>query len=296
MATQVIMRPVYNRPEMLYLSIEAEIKARQYYKFPDELLTLFIIEHGADPTTVDIVKQYPFRNYCIMRPKKFGLSMNILEGFRESFGLTSDYVIYIEDDINIHETYFQYMDTLLNMKNLGKVSVFSAYNFDDAGDIRDIRRKNHYAALAPVIMKDFHSRYILPCSCMDFYRNPASFAITLNEKYKEHWPTKRYRYQDSTHHAQAGIINRLTDAAEIEEDMWCIMPAVNRQIHTGFWGANRRKDKDIPGVFFRERVLNLREIVKDAEVMYSMTGSKCYNDYKTFSPKLLDWDGTLRLI
>jgi hypothetical protein len=295
MATQVLMRPVFNRPEMLYLSIEAEINAREYHKFPDDLLTLFIVEHGADPITVELVRRYPFRSYCILRADKYGLSCNILEGFREAFSLTNDYIIYIEDDVVVHKTYFKYMDTLLNM-DLGKVSVLSAYNFDDDGDIHEIRRKNHYSALAPIIMKDFYTRYILSCSCNDFYSDPAGFSIALNDKYKEHWATKRYRYQDSTHHAQAGIINRLTDVAEIEEDMWCIMPSVNRQTHIGFWGANRVKSKDIPGVAFDERVDNLREIVKDADKMYDMAGSKEYDDYKTFSSKLEAWDGTLRMV
>jgi hypothetical protein len=292
---QAIMRPVYNRPEMLYLSLEAEIKARNYYKFPDDFVTIFIIEHGADPMTMQLVSDYPFRNYCVLRPRKFGLSMNILEGMKDAFSFANDYIIYIEDDILLHKTYFQYLDTLLHM-DLGKVSVLSAYNFDDAGPVNKVRRHNHYAALAPLITKDFYMKYVLPCSCDDFYNNPARFAVAMNDKYKEHWETRRYRYRDSTHHAQAGIINRLTDVAEIEEDMWAIMPNVNRQQHIGFWGANRQKNKDIPGTDFKERVENLRNIIKDPEVMLDMAGAKQYNDYKTFSSKLKGWDGTLRLV
>lgn len=292
---QTIMRPVYNRPEMLLLSMEAEIEARNYYNFPDDFVTIFIIEHGSDPVTMDLVSQYPFRNYCILRPKKFGLSVNILEGFKNAFSFASDYVIYIEDDVLLHKTYFQYMDTLLNM-DLGKVSVLSAYNFDDGGNINEVRKHNHYAALAPLITKEFYVEYVLPCSCDYFYTNPAQFAINMNNKYKEHWETRRYRYKDSTHHAQAGIINRLTDIAEIEEGMWAIMPGVNRQQHIGFWGENRQKNKDIPGIEFMERVGNLRNIIKDPDIMLDMAGSKQYNDYKTFSPKLEDWDGKLLLV
>lgn len=295
MATQVIMRPVYNRPEMLYLSIEAEVIARKYYNFTDNFLTLFIVEEGSPRVIFDLIKMYPFRNYCILRSDKFGLSKNILEGMKESFSLTSDYIIYIEDDVLVHKTYFQYIDTLLNMKGLGKVSVLSAYNFDDVGSINEVRRQNHYAALAPVIMKDFYTKYIKPCSCSNFYNNPARFAIELNEKYKEYWETKRYRYTDSSHHMQAGIINRLTDVAEIEENMWAILPGVNRQQHIGFVGHNR-PGGILPGNSFDESLNNLRKIIKDANKMYEHSATKQYNDYRTFSSKLDAWDGTLRLI
>lgn len=296
MATQVLMRPVYNRPEFLYMSIMAEIKAREYYKFTDDLITLFVVEHGADSMTMELVRQYPFRSYCILRQDRFGLSRNILEGMREAFSLTDDYVINIEDDICVHETYFKYMDVILNIIDVDKTSVLSAYNFDDSGDVNEIRRQNHYCAWGSVILKGFHERYILPCSCDGFYNNPAGFAIALNEKYREHWATKKYRYTDSKHHAQAGIINRLTDVACIEEDMWCIMPGVNRQRHIGFWGFHRQKNKNIPGDTFNDRINNLKEILQDTAVMYEMAGSKCYNDYKTFSIKLEDWDGTLKLV
>lgn len=295
MATQVIMRPVYNRPEFFYLSIEAEIKARNYYNFPDDFVTVFIIEHGADPITMQLVSQYPFKNYCVLRPRKFGLSKNILEGMKDAFSFANDYIIYIEDDILVHKTYFQYMNTLLNM-DLGKVSVLSAYNFDDNGAVNEVRKQNHYAALSPLIMKNFYMKYVLPCSCDIFYRNPAGFAVDLNNKYKEYWETRRYRYKDATHHAQAGILNRLTDVAEIEEDMWAIMPGVNRQTHIGMYGANRVLGKPIPGNTFEERVKSLKEIVQDADKMYDMAGSKCYNDYKIFSPKLKNWDGVLELV
>jgi hypothetical protein len=42
------MRPAYNRPEMLQLSIEYEIEARKTANIKDnEYLTFFLIEYGA---------------------------------------------------------------------------------------------------------------------------------------------------------------------------------------------------------------------------------------------------------
>ena len=296
MSKNVIMRPVYNRPEMLFLSIEAEVAARNVYKFPHNLITLFIIEEGAPQLIFEIIKTYPFKNYCILRPNKFGLTVNILEGMKDAFDLSENYVIYIEDDILVHKTYFQYLDIVMNMKDVGKYSIISPYNHADGENPSEIYRGHHYAALAPLITKSFYKRYIYPLSNTNYYNSPASYSLKMNEKYKEHWESKRYKYTSSTHHEQAGMINRCVDCAMIEENKYVIMPKINRQIHIGFWGKNRVKGKDLQGNNFDERVNSLKTVISDPELMYDMAGSKQYNDYKIFSDKLNNWDSTLRFV
>jgi hypothetical protein len=51
----------------------------------------------------------------------------------------------------------------------------------------------------------------------------------------------------------------------------------------------------IPGDTYEERLANLREIIKSGAEMYKHTAAKRYNDYKSFSPKLDEWDGTLEI-
>ena len=139
----VILRPVFNRPEMLQLSIEYEIKAREYHMLPGKFYTLFVVEYGAPQKILDLINEYPFEHGVITRDQKFGLTKNILEGMKNVFKMTDDFIIYIEDDILIHETYFKYMDTLLNMKNLGKYTVLSAYNKNNNGNIHEVYKGNH---------------------------------------------------------------------------------------------------------------------------------------------------------
>jgi len=292
MATQIIMRPVFNRPEMLYLSIEAEIKARDYYKFPDDLLTLFIVESGADSVTMNLVKHYPFRNYCILRNKRHGLSMNILEGFREAFGLTEDYVIYIEDDVCPHKTFFKYLDIILNMPEANKASVISSFNKDDDGNVYELYKGHHYAALCTTIFKKFYLEYIYPSSVPEYYNDMYGYIAELDKKYKGN---KLYKYQSLAHVEQAGRINRAVDINHIQEDGYVIMPFVNRSQHIGYFGKNR-PGGIIPGNLFEERLENLREIIKDENKMYELSATKQYNDYKTFSCKLEKWNGTLGFV
>jgi len=295
MSKQIILRPVFNRPEMLQLSLEYEIAAREYYKFPYDLITVFLIEYGSPQKVLDLVKEYPFEKKIITRTEKFGLSKNILLGMKESFELSNDFTIHLEDDILLHKTYFQYMDLLLNMKEVGKWSVLSPYNHDDNGDVNEVYRGHHYAALAPLINKKFFMEYIVHCITPVYYESYASrdkFVRALDNSCKKYWD-KGYKYRgDGTHHAQAGVINRFVDLAMIQDDMYVIMPFVNRQMHIGFVGINR-PGGIIPGNNFEQRLINLREIIKDADKMYKLSATKQYNDYKVFSTKLEEWDGTL---
>jgi hypothetical protein len=292
MRENIIMRPVYNRPEMLHLSLEYEKQAREYFGNTDQLKTLFVVEHGAPDKTLELVDKYSFRKEIIYRKKKLGLTVNILEGMKKAFSDTSEFVIYIEDDILIHKTYFNYMKMLLGMFGSDSYSVLSSYNKDDNGDVHEIYKGHHYAALAPLINKKFFDKYILKCAIPEYYKNRSGFVIALNNNYKEHWG-KLYKYRNAEHNEQAGLINRLVDVAAIEQNAWVIMPRVNRHMHIGFYGKNRIGS--LPGKNFEERLELLKQLITSGDKMYSMTNSKEYNDYKTFSIKLDSWDGELYL-
>ena len=286
-----IMRPVFNRPEMLYLSFEYEYKARETHKFSSDLTTLFIVEYGAPKSVVNMLNKYPYNYEIIFREYRYGLSANILEGFKTAFDKSNDFVIYIEDDVLLHSSYFQFMDAVLNHPEAKDFTVASAYYFNDNGSVNNLIRRNHYAALAPLISKRFYNNYILPISSMTYYKDPHGFVVALDGKYKD---SDTYRYKSPMHNMQAGVINRLTDVATIEEGLTMVMPEVNRQQHIGFYGHNR-PGGEIIGNSFEERLENLRDIITDPKKLYEATGSKQYNDYKIFSPKLETWDGTLQL-
>ncbi len=294
----IILRPVYNRPEMLALSIEYEKKAREYYGGVNNVTTLFLVEYGAHNKVLELIDEYPFPKEVIKRDRKMGLTINILEGMKIAFSKTDSFIIYMEDDILIHKTYFNYMSDLMKMLPQGTYSVLSPYNGDDAGSVNEVYKSNHYAALAPLITKKFFNDYIYNCATPEYYNNPPAFITKLNNKYKEYWgkgPGK-YKYRDSiSHHEQAGCIHRLCNIAMIEEGMHVIMPRVNRQQHIGYFGKNR-PGGIIPGNSYDERLKNLREIIKDANKMYEMSSTKQYRDYKVFSPKLDAWDGTLEVV
>jgi hypothetical protein len=292
--SQIILRPVFNRPEMLQLSLKYEIVAREYYKFPYDLVTVFLIEYGSPQKTIDLVEEYPFEKKIIMRTEKFGLSKNILLGMKKAFELAGDFVIHLEDDILLHKTYFQFMDVLLNMKDIGKYSILSPYNRMNEDDVNAVYKGHHFAALAPLITKWFFMKYLIHCITLNFYENFVSrdkFVRALGEKFKNN---KLYKYRNNpgVHNEWAGLCNRLGDISLIQDGAYIIMPKVPRQQHIGFYGKNRKGF--LSGNNFEERLENLKKIIKSAEKLYECTGSKQYNDYLIFDNKKLDrWDGSL---
>ena len=193
----VIMSVVFNRTEMLQLSIDYEIEARNYYDFPSNLTTIFLIECGSPQKTIDLVKEYPFEKKIITRTERFGLSKNILLGMKEAFESADDFIIHLEDDVLLHKTYFQYMDVLLRMTDLGKFSILSPYNFDDEGDVNEIYRGHHYAALAPLISKKFFNDYIIHCVNPSYYGsdlNRHRFVLALGKSFRDNELYKKAQF------------------------------------------------------------------------------------------------------
>jgi len=291
------MRVAYNRPEMLQLSIEYEIAAREYHMLPGKFHTLFVVEYGAPQKIFDLINEYPFDHSVVTRDQKFGLTKNILEGMKDAFELADDYIIYIENDILIDKTYFKYMDILLNMKDIeGKYTVLSAYNKQDDGDVNEIYKGSHYCAWGALITKKFFNDYIIHCVNSSYYESYASrdrFVRALGERFKDN---KLYKYRNNPgmHNEQAGLIHRLCQIAIIQDGTYIITPMISRQQHIGFYGKNR-PGGIISGSSFEARMENLREIVKSAEKMYKLSKTPQYNDYAVFSPKLNEWDGTLHI-
>jgi len=281
---------------MLYLSFEYEKAAREYYSLPGQFVTLFLVEAGTPQEVLNVVQQYPYESVYEFRPQRYGLTVNILEGMKQAFKMADDFVIYIEDDVLLHRTYFKFMDVLLNMHEIqGKYSILSPFSKVEGDNVNHIFKRHHYAALAPFIPKEFHTNYILPHSTMEYYKNEPGFIKAMDEHFEKHRDKGyKYRVDKLMHWQQAGMINRLVDIAMIQEDKWVINPDINRQQHIGFFGINRPGGM-IPGNGFKQRVENLREIIKTPEALYEATGSKQYKDYTAFRPGLESWDGTLRL-
>lgn len=296
MKKNVIIRPLHNRPEMLYLSIESEIKAREYY-IEDDYITIFAIEHKAHPLCLEIVEKYPFEKIIDIRPVRYFGWRNIPEAFKSAFHYANDHAINIEDDCVVHKTYFKYVGEGLKLANEVGYSVFNASRRHVADtDANRLKRLDLFEAPACVMSKYFFLKYANQYFNENYYRNRNSIINEVNVRNKND-PRSKYRpdrRNEFTHVGWDGMINRLIDTAHIEENLHSISPFCDRQIHIGFYGFNRKGTFPSNEKDFMKRVDVFRKIIIDP-VLMTQYGGGGYSDYKTFNEKLDMWDGTLYL-
>jgi hypothetical protein len=290
-----ILRPVWNRPEMLLFSLEYEVEARKNYKFSSDMFTLFVAEHNTTPEVHAVIKHYPFPYHIIERETPYGLTPNILEGYKVAFQNSDSFVITIEDDVLLHKSYFKWIDSIFNLgDDLPSFSVINTWGPNN-GDVDYIKKAHHYGPWAPLVNKDFFERYILPHANVAYYRNRPAKMLELNKNYMKYRESGKYKFKGTEYNEQAGLINRLVDHAMIDEDMYVLTPEVNRTRNIGYFGKNRRGGS-IPGKDFAERTANLEKIITDPEEMLRHAGIKKWaEDYALFNPALDEWDGDIKV-
>ena len=291
----VVLRPFFNRPEMLYVSIESEVRARKYYNL--DYTTLFVADHGVPPACLEIANMYPYEKSIVVRNQKMYGWGNILEGFKQIFN--DDEVTYglnIEDDCLLHETYFKYVHEASQLFKDENMSVINASR-RHVGDssVNTVRKLRLFEAPGCIINANFFNKFVRPYATFDYYKNRAATINKINIRNNDD-PRSKYRPSRNNalnHVGWDGMVNRLVDTAFMEEGYESISPDSDRQIHIGFYGQNRPGSFPSKETDFMTRVNLLRKITASAESMQQF--DRNYKDYKHFSPDLINWDGVLEL-
>ena len=291
-----ILRAVFNRPEMLYLSLESEARAREEAGNP-AYTTLFAVELGASAKCLEIIEKYPYPKEVVMRKTKHHGWGNILEGFKQIFDQEDvEYALNIEDDCLLHPTYFKYMEEAFNLvKNIGFSTISASRRHIENRRPSVLKAQNLFEAPACLMGRYFFNKYVRPYATYDYYRNRQS-TIHLVNKRTESFPEAKYsesKRNAFAHVGWDGLVNRLIDAAFFEEGIKSYSPFCDRQIHIGFYGQNRLGRFPSNEKNFTKRVDLLREITSSAESMQSY--DPVYKDYVHFSSLLDDFSKPLVL-
>lgn len=297
----VIVRALYNRPEMLALSLEHEYKARKYFPESEEsYITLFCIEYGAPEKCIEIVKSYPYKYSAVVRKFRHHGWGNILEGFKMAFNAAEDHVINIEDDNIIHKTYFEYVARSVEVTKGNKnYSAINASNRTSPNrridDVNTIKWTTKFEAQACIMGKYFFKKYVEPYATFDYYRHREKIIELINKRGARNYRAK-YRIDKGNlfqHVGWDGMVNRLVDIAQYEENLWAVSPQADRGRHIGFYGQNRPGNFPVKYKTFEDRLQFLRESYESLESLEKL--DRHYKDYIMFNPKLDSWDGTLIL-
>ena len=290
----IIVRPMFNRPEMLYLSLKSEIEARKYYD-PGDFFTIFAVDFGGDPKCIEILKDYPFEHEIVIRPFRYRVCANIMEALKLASKYGSEFFINIEDDVVLHKTFFKFIDLAReNIKD--NYSVLTTWGMSAFGDPSILKRGNFSCGPGTVISKYFFDKYMLPHANTNYYNNWIPTIDAVNKR-NEANAFAKYSVKKKNQHDHLdwdGLMNRLVDTALFEEEIYSYSSLCYRLLHIGFYGFNRQHGR-FPMFLntFEKRAEFLEKGIKNPSILEALDG--VYKDYSTFDPQLDAWDETLKL-
>lgn len=286
----VLLRTIFDKPEMLYLSLKYERLARVY--FDDDYLTIFAVDYGANPKCLEIIKEYPFKHAIIKRPYRHYVCANVMEGLKTACQYASDFVINMEDDIILHKTYFEFIRKAHNLLKFVDYSAITMWGYSPFGDPSILRKTDYFCGPGVLINKTFFDGCVAPYAISDYYRN-REFTIHNINKLNENNPKAKYSINNLAQHDWDGLVNRLIDYFAFNNDLHSYSSLCFRLLHIGFYGFNRHGRYPNHIQSFEDKVKFLESHIFDPGTLSALDGT--YKDYQTFDPRLDTWDGSLSL-
>lgn len=287
----IILRTVFDKPEMLYLSIKYEQKAREY--FDDDYLTIFVIDAGANPKCMEVIKNYPFKAIAVQRSFRHFVCANVMEGLKLASQKADTYIINMEDDVILHKTYFEFVNKANNLVKDAGYSAISTWGYSVNGDPSILKKIRYSCGPGTIINKDFFINYMLKHATPEYYTYWVSTIDKVN-KLNESNPNAVYSIKNRNQHTHLdwdGLMHRLVDYAYHIDGLYSYVSMCYRLLHIGFYGFNRRGKYPSHITTFNDKVAFLEDHIFDPDTLAKMDG--LYKDYNTFDSRLDSWNGSL---
>jgi hypothetical protein len=216
-----ILRPCFQRPEMLQLSLEFQ----EQNQCQDEFMTFFFADHPADIEIMPVLAAHSHPKAIIMRDARLDLTPNILEAYKWLFeNIKTDYVAIIEDDIIVSQDWLKMMLWFAKNNKDEKVMAFNAGDLRDkalAGDLREIKYIDWYYSCASMVSRAVFEKYVLPHSNQEYYKNKDTYL-------RKHFPG----ILEGQLLDQAGLFRRI----RIKHNLKVVCPVYRRFGHVGVYG------------------------------------------------------------
>ncbi|MFA5409687.1 MAG: glycosyltransferase [Bacilli bacterium] len=290
----VIVRPVFNRPEMLYLSLKYEQKAREV--FDDGYITLFAVDDGSNKDCLDLIESYKFDKIVVKRSYRYKVCANVMEALRQAFNEDIKYAINIEDDLILHPRFFEFVSKAHNSVENLKYSVITTWGYSNLGDPSVLKRTSYSCGPGVVISKEFFNLFMLQFANFGYYNGWITTINKIND-WNANNPIATYKKEFGnllTHLDWDGLMRRLVDYACYKDNMFSYSSLCYRLLHIGFYGYNRHGGK-FPNDLreFSDRVLFLENNIFNPDILSKLDG--VYKDYSVFDHRLENWNGDLSL-
>ncbi len=269
---RMILRPCYNRPAMLKLSLELQEKAEGVQDY----LTVFCVDDSEEnEKNLEVIDDYRFSKKIIKRKEHFGLTKNILEGLKYCFEESkADYVTVIEDDCVISNDYLKYIEYCSTHFYDDDVFAICSINYiinSLKEDKTKVRKVAWFYPLSYTIKKEVYDKYISPhVGKKQYYDDPISY---LNTHFSEY----QGRFYDV-----AGLFQRIRAHFDLE----CIIPYVIRVNHIGVYGRNQG-DSEFKELSFEEQYKILKSSYKSHNKLIKLTNNRYSNNFWDFNSNLL---------
>jgi hypothetical protein len=221
-----VFRPCYQRPEMLYFSLEYEAIARERAKGID-IKTVFAIDGGASPETIKLIDEFPYNKQIIRRPDNWGMTQNTLEGWRSMLPEVDTYIATLEDDVLIHKDYFLFTESQLTLMKDPKTACLST------GDMYRLKEEPNLG-----IVERIPQIY-------------CGWGVCVTKQFLEHFLSLPIRLTGNRCHIQLpnGQVTGVDGLIQIvlrSEGWKSYMAYINRYLNIGVYGFDFRGGLDLP--------------------------------------------------
>lgn len=230
----VVVVPVFDRPEMLMIWMDLVIQAWE----SEDLLYIFCLDYGYDKTYDKILDGFPYR-YAVIRtrPKKYSIgkqSFNVLNGLMNGAYYAKELVFYVEEDVFIGKDFFQWHREVHRQQEEIFCSIATRNNntkYMTDGFLQHyyLSFKPDYQALGTCFKKGIILDHIREHFVEEYFRNPIKYCLN---RFPGSIIGKFYGEQD-------GLIRRIIEECK----MPVAFPHIPRGFHGGIYGYNRRDPK-----------------------------------------------------
>jgi hypothetical protein len=217
-----ILRPCWQRPEILKLSLEYQQEAVDLDKF----ITVFVVDYPQSDEIMCVIGDYKPPKAIILRKQWYNLTRSILEAYKWIFeDFNADMVVTIEEDAIIAKDFLKLALWFRENPISSEVLTLNSGWLEELAvrqDDNKLHKINWHFPVAIGVMRNMFEKYVLPHCHEGYYNNAPSYLW-------EHFPDIWKRGSNT---GQAGLFNRI----RIKNNLQVLCPEVRRAGHIGVYG------------------------------------------------------------